>query len=59
MSIWGVALYSSAERDGASLPSADVAVKFGDVLKRYAFELIHFLGSVFWGFFLPNFCAHI
>ena len=44
MSIWGVAVCSSAERDGVSLPSAEVAVKFGDVLKRCAFELVHLLG---------------
>ena len=40
----GVAVCSSAERDGVSLPSAEVAVKFGDVLKRCAFELVHLLG---------------
>ena len=40
-----MALYSSAERDGVSLPSAEVAVKFGDVLKHCAFELVHFWGG--------------
>ena len=39
-----MALYSSAERDGVSLPSAEVAVKLGDILKHCAFELVHFWG---------------